>query len=720
MAHITNVSRFLGPSLYARLPVLRVTVAWDEPGGRFVDGSPTAVVDALGQVLPGLEVPDQRGSEFDTARLMLAAAVQIQFLSNANTEHRDLVEDALGVHLLCSYENHNVHTHAIRMAVELVSQWMAVPQITEEMIQQVVTACQEFYDQASRVNWSLDYRFIITKARERGVPFQHMAHYCMMLGQGKYRRMLLGKQTDRTSYIASWICNDKSRGNQTLGQAGLPVPRQRVVKSEQEAIAAADSLGYPVVVKPVCGTGGRGVSTNIPDQEAVVRAFRRAQSDDSDATVVETMLEGDQHRFTMINRQMVSCFRQTKPEVVGDGKHTIAQLVEAENRNPRRTRGNTGDLFPIKLDEEARDTLRNAGYDVNSVPLEGKRVTMSGASNTHRGGTYEDLWEYVHPDNLAAAIMAVDVVGLDIAGVDFMLPDVRKSWKKTGGGFLEVNTSPGIWGNDRAVGPLFEYLFPSGGPRVPTAAVMGAEGGAVARMLAHVIGKDASAGLASSTACTVGDHVISQGDSRDAQSVQRLFRHPYLEKAVIQTCRERVLDEGFGFDYCDVAAIMDVSGDRSGSENIGISSEADMEALLAGLADKLVVLNGDDPACRELAKRLDKVPVCFVSTGAESETVVAHVAAGGKAVVLEQKAPEVWITFKNGSESNWLVATAELPRCDDEKTLRSCLFVAAMAHGLGVGADAIVSGLVDYEPRSGPQSEPAPPTDSSSPSVLSF
>ena len=145
-----------------------------------------------------------------------------------------------------------------------------------------------------------------------------------------------------------------------------------------------------------------------------------------------------------------------------------------------------------------------------------------------------------------------------------------------------------------------------------------------------------------------------------------------------------------------------------------------MEALLAGLADKLVVLNGQDLACRELAKRLDKVTVCLVSTDAESESVVAHVAAGGMAVVVEEKAPEVWITFQSGGESNRLVTIAELPCGDDEKTLRSCLFVAAAAHGLGVGSDAIVSGLVDYEPNSGPQSEPAPSTDPSSPSVLSF
>jgi len=717
VARITNVSRFLGPSLYGRLPVIRATLAWDLPDKRYIAEIPAAVIDALAQVLPGLEVPEESDKGFDTAGLMLAAARQIQFLSNSDTEYHAVVEDQLGVHLLCSYENHNVHTHAIRMAVDLVSQLTAVPQITGEMIQQAAAACQEFYDQARRINWSLDYRFIIKKAREHRVPFQHMAHYCVMLGQGKCRRMLLGKQTDRTSQIASWICNDKSRGNQTLAQAGLPVPTQRIVKNEQEAIAAADELGYPVVVKPVYGTGGKGVSTNLLDREAVVRAFRRAQSDESTATVVETMLEGEQHRFTMINRQMVSCYRQTKPEVVGDGKHTIAQLVEAENRNPRRTRGETGDLHQIKLDEEAQDTLRNAGYDLNSVPTDGERVTMSGASNTHRGGSYEDVWEQVHPDNLAAAIMAVDVVGLDMAGVDFILPDVRESWKGTGGGMLEVNPSPGLWGSKRCAGVLFEYLFPSGvSPRVPTAAVMGAESKAVARMLAHVVGKEASTGLASATACTVGDHIIRQGDSRNATSVQQLFRHPYLEKAVIQTCRERVFEEGFGFDYCDVAAILDVSGDRSGPQNIGISNESDIETLLVGLADKLVVLDGDDPACRELAKRLDEVPVCMVSVDAESETVVAHVAAGGMAVVLEQKAPEVWITFKNGTESNWLVATSELRFSEDEKTLRSCLFVAAMAHGLGTGADTIASGLGDYEP----DSEPASSTDPSSPSVLSF
>ena len=262
-------------------------------------------------------------------------------------------------------------------------------------------------------------------AEKRDIPWLRLNDQSLVqLGHGKYQQRIQATVTGGTPHIAVELASDKEETNRILGDLGLPVPRQELVQDEREAVRAAKRLGFPVVVKPYNGNHGRGVSIRLTTDAEVATGFERAR-EHSRSVIVETYLEGDDHRMLVVNGELVAATRRAPGHVVGDGEHTVAELVEIVNQDPRRGIGHEKVLTRLELDAQAEHDARAPGaHSADSVPEAGRKVYLRSTANLSTGGTAIDLTDVIHPDNRDMAVRAVKAIGLDVGGVDFLSPDI--------------------------------------------------------------------------------------------------------------------------------------------------------------------------------------------------------------------------------------------------------------------------------------------------------
>ena len=334
---------------------------------------------------------------------------------------------------------------------------------------------------------------IVNAAIARGIPFRRLTEGSLVqLGWGSKQRRIQAAEIDATSAIAESIAQDKELTKKLLHAAGVPVPLGRPVTSAEDAWAAAQEIGLPVVIKPRDGNQGKGISVNIATQEGVMTAYKTAVSFRDDV-LVERYLPGSDFRLLVVGNKLVAAARRDPPLVIGNGKNTVRELVEQVNADPRRGEGHATSLTKIRLDDIARNRLKEQGMDENSVPAKGMRVILRNNANLSTGGTATDVTDDVHPEVAARAVAAAQMVGLDICGVDVVCESVLHPLEEQGGGVVEVNAAPGLrmhlspsFGKGRDVGEaVIATMFPNGeDARVPVIAVTGTNGKKIVR--AHV------------------------------------------------------------------------------------------------------------------------------------------------------------------------------------------------------------------------------------------
>ena len=327
-----------------------------------------------------------------------------------------------------------------------------------------------------------------------------------------------------------------------LDQAMVPVPKGELVRSADDACAAAERLGYPVVTKPLDGNHGRGVSIDLRMRDQVRWGFEQARKH-SRTVIVEQFFTGADHRILVIGGEVVAVAERVPAHVIGDGKLTIAELVDAVNRDPRRGVGHASVLTRIEIDEHVENFLQRSGLNPAHVPAAGQTVMLRPTANLSTGGTAIDRTDEIHPDNALIARRAAKIVGLDIAGIDFVCADIRKSVLETGGGIIEVNAGPGFrmhlepfQGRPRNVArPVLELLFPKGtSGRIPIFAITGTNGKTTtARMLDHILRwTGETVGLTSSTGIYLNGHRIVSGDCSGPPSARVVLRETTVSAAV--------------------------------------------------------------------------------------------------------------------------------------------------------------------------------------------
>ena len=722
---------FVGPSIYAHFPVIKLELDLGElehwPTGRLGEDFIAALCDAL----PGL---DQHGCSYSEAggflrrmredggtwlgHVLEHAAIELQNLAGEQVsfgktrsiegrpgvytvvyeyEQRDIgiAAGELALHLICS-----LLPRSIRPADALPKDW-AWPEARDEFIRF-----------AQRRALGPSTASLVRAAEARGIPWMRLnSQSLIQFGHGRYQQRIQATVTGRTPHIAVELASDKEETNRILGSLGLPVPKQELVQSETQAVRAARRIGYPVVTKPLDGNHGRGISIGLTTEEEVARGFATAR-EHSRSVIVESFLEGDDHRLLVINGELIAATRRTPGHVVGDGRHSVAELVEIVNRDPRRGVGHEKVLTRLELDAQALATLARAGLEPRSVPPEGRTVHLRSTANLSTGGTATDVTDIIHPDNREMAIRAIRAIGLDIGGVDFLTKNIAESYRKIGGGICEVNAAPGLRmhvapseGKPRDVAtPVLDMLFPAGSPsQVPIAAVTGTNGKTTtARMLAHIA---KMAGFTPGMTTTDGVYIDGQrtvpGDMTGPVSARMVLSDPQIDLAVLETARGGIVRSGMGVNEVNVGAVLNVQSDHLGLKGIDTLDQlAEVKRVVVEVATDCAVLNADDPRVLKMSGYTEAGAICYVTMNPQHPLVREHIRAGGRACALEAGINGQMITLYDRGNHLPLLWTHLIPATLEGRAMhnvQNAMFAASMAYSLGIKLDPIRTGLRTFD-----------------------
>ena len=344
-------------------------------------------------------------------------------------------------HVVYSFAEESVGLAAGRLAVRLVNHL-----VEAEPDFDFVVEFERLVLLAERAALGPSTQAILDEASLRDIPYIRLNEQSLVqLGHGIHQKRIRATMTSQTSSLGVDIASDKKLTNKLLAGTGVPVPRAEIVRSEDEAAAAAVSIGFPVAVKPLDGNHGRGVMLNLTDEASVRSGYANARRESRNGgVVVESYLAGNDYRCLVIGSVLRAVAQRVPAHVVGDGEHALAALVELTNADPRRGIGHEKVLTRIKVDEESIVYAREQGFEMTDVPPRGVRVFLKRTGNMSTGGISIDRTDEIHPDNAEIAELAARVVGLDIAGIDFICPDIGVPVRETGGGIVEVNAAPGF------------------------------------------------------------------------------------------------------------------------------------------------------------------------------------------------------------------------------------------------------------------------------------
>ena len=553
---------------------------------------------------------------------------------------------------------------------------------------------------------------LVQAAEERDIPWLRLNRYSLVqFGHGRYQQRIQATTTGRTSNIAVELAGDKEETNGILRDLGLPVPEQRIVRHASDAVRAAKYIGFPVVLKPLAGNHGRGVSINLKTADEVEVAFKKAR-EHGRTIIVESYIEGFDHRLLVIDGQLVAAAKREPGHVVGDGKHTIEQLVDIVNEDPRRGVGHEKVLTRLEFDHQAERLLNKIGYDKDTVPEKDEVVYLRSTANLSTGGTALDVTDTIHPDNREMAVRAIKAIGLDIGGVDFLTKDITLSYREAGGAICEVNAGPGFRmhvapseGTPRDVGgAVVDMLFPPETPtRLPIAAITGTNGKTTTtRMLAHIMKMTGhTVGMTSTDGVYIDGKLSVPGDMTGPKSTHMILRDPSVDAAVLEVARGGILRSGLGFEQCDVACCLNISADHLGLRGIDTLEQlAEIKRVPIEVATKAAVLNADDPLCLQMADYTDAERLCYVTMNPSHALVKQHIRAGGQAFVLEQAMNGHMITLYDGEVHTPLLWTHLIPATLEGRALhnvQNAMFAAALAYNMDISLEDIRYGLRAFD-----------------------
>lgn len=450
---------------------------------------------------------------------------------------------------------------------------------------------------------------IIEEAESRGIPWIRLNQYSLcQLGYGANQKRIQATVTSETSSIGVELACDKEDTKYLLEQAEVAVPRGDIITRERSLKEACDYVGFPLVVKPIDGNHGRGITVNINNYEDALKAFHEAK-EVARRVIIEKYITGQDYRLLVINNQFVAAAKRNPAHVVGDGKHTIQQLVNIVNEDPKRGYGHENVLTQIDINSLTRSIIENAGYTVDSVLPEGEKLILKDTANLSTGGTADDVTDIVHPSNVAMAERISKIIDLDICGIDVMTSDISKPLNETGGAVLEVNAGPGFrmhlaptTGLPRNVAaPVVDKLFPTKGDtgRIPIVAITGTNGKTTTtRLIAHMAKmKGFRVGYTTSDGVYIQNSMLMEGDCTGPASAEFVLKDPTVNFAVLECARGGLLRAGLGFKRCDVAIVTNVSGDHLGLRGIHtVEQLAKVKGVIPEtvLPDGYAVLNADD------------------------------------------------------------------------------------------------------------------------------
>ena len=642
---VSRIRALRGPNLWTRHTAVEALVRCK--GDELDLSSCPEFEKHLRQLFPGLGQlsPTDRKSPLSMAHAIEATTLHLQIQAGCPvTFSRTTATNEKGVYQVAvEYTEEEVGCLAIKLARDLCT---AASRAGEFDVEVAIDQLRGL-DEDIRLGPSTGS--IVNAAIARGIPFRRLTEGSLVqLGWGSKQRRIQAAEIDATSAIAESIAQDKELTKKLLHAAGVPVPLGRPVTSAQDAWAAAQEIGLPVVVKPRDGNQGKGISVNIATKEGVMTAYNTAKSFRDDV-LVERYLPGSDFRLLVVGNKLVAAARRDPPLVIGNGKNTVHELVELVNADPRRGEGHATSLTKIRLDDIAKNRLKEQGLDENSVPAKGTRVILRNNANLSTGGTATDVTDDVHQEVAARAIAAAQMVGLDICGVDVVCESVLLPMEEQGGGVVEVNAAPGLrmhlspsFGKGRDVGEaVIATMFPNGEDgRVPVIAVTGTNGKTTTvRLTSHLLrAHGLRVGMTNTDGVYVNGRQTDSGDCSGPRSARNVLAHPDVDAAVLETARGGMLREGLAFDRCHVAVVTNIGmGDHLGLNYI--STVEDLAVLKRMIVQNVAasgtaVLNATDPLVARMAVNCPG-DVIFFGLDTHHPIIATHRAQGKRVLFVE-------------------------------------------------------------------------------------
>jgi cyanophycin synthetase len=609
---VDRVRALRGPNLWTRHTALELVVRLTE-AERSIDRIPgfeARLRERFPQIGPIRPIshtgplPAAHALEFALLRLQAQAGCAVAFSHSAPTKTDDVYR------VVVEYTEEAVG----RLALELAQALYAAAWDDRPFDLDGALARLKELDEDVRLGPSTGS--IVQAAVARGIPYRRLTDGSLVqFGWGSRQRRIQAAEIDSTSAIAESIAQDKDLTKRLLAAAGVPVPDGRSVTTFEEALEAMRELGCPVVVKPRDGNQGRGVTVNITSESHLEVGVRAALEHGSEI-LVERFIPGNDHRLLVVGDTVVAAACREPPHVVGDGIHSIRELVDRVNADPRRGDGHATSLTKIRFDEIAHARLRIQGYEPHSVPARGARVILRNNANLSTGGTATDVTDDVHPDLAQRAIQAAKMVGLDICGVDIVCESVLQPLEAQGGAVVEVNAAPGFrmhlqpsFGHGRDVGTaVIRTLYGDDDDgRIPVVAVTGTNGKTttVRLMAAMMAAAGLRVGMTNTDGVFVNGEQTDSGDCSGPKSARNVLLHPDVDAAVFETARGGMLREGLGFDQCKVAVVTNVGkGDHLGLNYVDTVEELTVlkRVIVQNVSPNgTAVLNAADPRVAKMA-----------------------------------------------------------------------------------------------------------------------
>ena len=498
---------------------------------------------------------------------------------------------------------------------------------------------------------------IVDEAVARDIPFIRLNSASLIqLGYGKNQIRFRATMTDHTSSIAVDIASNKDETKRLLEDAAIPVANGVCIAYEEDLESAIKKINFPLVFKPLDGNHGKGASINVKTLEEATAAFHHAKKY-SRKIIVEKFISGFDFRILVINNKFIAAALREPAHVIGDGVSTIRQLVDTENKDPRRGYGHENVLTEISIDRETTEQLSKKNYTVETILEKNEQCYLKGTANLSTGGTSTDITDTVHPHNIFIFERISRIIGLDICGIDIMGINLSEPLESNGAVVLEVNAAPGFRmhlapanGLPRNVAaPVIDMLYPPGKScRIPIIAITGTNGKTTTtRLIAHIVKNNGfKVGFTTSDGIYVGNSMLTKGDTTGPVSAEFILKDPTVEFAVLETARGGILRAGLGFSKCDIGIVTNVQADHMGLSDINTLEEmTKVKAVVIESVkrDGYAVLNADNKYCVTIGKNAS-CKIAYFSIDENNPVIIEHCKKGGIAAIYENG----YITIKKG------------------------------------------------------------------------
>ncbi len=596
-------------------------------------------------------------------------ALEIQTLAGMDTGFgRTRGYGEKGVYnVVFSYEVESVGKYAAKAAVSICEALIAGTEKKYDLGADI----QKMRELREQDRFGPSTNSIIAEAESRGIPWIRLDDNSLcQLGYGANQRRIRATVTSETSSIGVELACNKGKTRDILKEAQVPVPEGCVVNNEESLEEVCKEMVYPIVIKPIRGNHGRGVTTNINTFKEALKAFWLAKSI-SEKVVVERYIPGEDYRLLVINNKFTAAAKRNPAQVTGDGKLTIRQLVDKLNSDPKRGYGHEKILTQITINDLTKAILEKEGLTGDSIPKEGEKVILKDTANLSTGGTSDDVTDIVHPETMAMAERISMIIDLDICGIDVMTSDISKPLNETGGAVLEVNAAPGFrmhlfptTGLPRNVAaPVVDKLFPEKGKtgRIPIVAVTGTNGKTTTvRLIAHMAKMSGKrVGYTTSDGVYIQNRLLMEGDCTGPVSAEFVLKDPIVNFAALECARGGILRAGLGFKKCNVGIVINVAGDHLGVDGIHTPEQlARVKGVVPEtvMPDGYAILNAEDDLVYEMRNNLN-CKVALFAMNEENPRIKALQMLGGITAVYENG----YVTLCRGGWKMRIMKAEDIP-----------------------------------------------------------